>query len=181
MSILAFTTAVLSCVYAGFIIPFGVSGGTRTVVGALLFIGGIVQILAGMWEFRKDNTLAATLFTAYGAFITTVGLVFIIAAGAALANLSNVLGLLFLCWTIFNAVLIAGALRTSTALLAALGLLFIAFAFMTIGHLAGFNGVLLRIGGWIGIITALVAWYVSLASLTREENLPLPTGPEPMR
>ena len=32
------------------------------------FYGGIVQFLAGMWEFRKANTFGATAFASYGAF-----------------------------------------------------------------------------------------------------------------
>jgi succinate-acetate transporter protein len=186
MSLLAFTTAVLGCTYAGFIVPFSATGVSRVAVGVLLLIGGIIQVLAGMWEFRKENTLAATLFTAYGGFIAVIGIIFlpifgIVPAGASLAPFNTVLGLLFLCWAIFNAVLIAGALKTNAVALATLVLLFATFVLLTIGQLAGYNGVLLRIGGWLGIATALVAWYTSLATLTREENLPLPLGPVDIR
>src|SRR2546427_12862723 len=76
MIALAFTTAIIGCTYAGFIIP-SVRAGTSLAVGAALFFGGIVQILAGMWEFRKDNTIAATIFTSYGGFLVAFGIVFI--------------------------------------------------------------------------------------------------------
>src|SRR5579875_2946569 len=76
LSALAFTTAVLGCVYAGFIVP-AVSDSVRIAVGAALFYGGIVQILAGMWEFKKDNTIAATIFSSYGGFLVAFGVVFI--------------------------------------------------------------------------------------------------------
>lgn len=33
-----------------------------------LFYGGIVQILAGMWEFVRKNTFGSVAFTSYGAF-----------------------------------------------------------------------------------------------------------------
>ena len=33
-----------------------------------LAFGGIAQLLAGMWEFRKGNVFGATVFSAYGAF-----------------------------------------------------------------------------------------------------------------
>ncbi len=48
-----------------FIIP-SIRTGTSLAIGAALFYGGIVQILAGMWEFKKNNTIAATIFTSYG-------------------------------------------------------------------------------------------------------------------
>ena len=51
----AMTTFVLSVFNANII-------GTLALVGVLLplalFYGGMVQILAGMWEFRKNNTLS---------------------------------------------------------------------------------------------------------------------------
>src|SRR5947209_11068548 len=68
LSALAFTTAIIGCAYAGFIIP-SVRSSLSLAVGAALFYGGIVQLLAGMWEFRKANTIAATIFSAYGGFL----------------------------------------------------------------------------------------------------------------
>lgn len=32
------------------------------------FFGGLAQLLAGMWEFKRQNTFGATAFTSYGAF-----------------------------------------------------------------------------------------------------------------
>ena len=33
-----------------------------------LAYGGIAQLLAGMWEFRRNNVFGATAFSSYGAF-----------------------------------------------------------------------------------------------------------------
>ena len=57
-------------------------------------------------------------------------------------------------------------------------LLFVAFLLLTIGQLAGGSSVLLAIGGWFGIATAVVAWYTALAGLLRSMNSPyqLPMG-----
>ena len=68
MIALAFATAIIGCAYAGFIIPSD-RASTSLAVGAALFFGGIVQILAGMWEFRHDDTNPATIFTSYGGFL----------------------------------------------------------------------------------------------------------------
>ncbi|MBE3560553.1 MAG: acetate uptake transporter [Ktedonobacteraceae bacterium] len=187
LSVLAFTTIVLGCVYAGFIVPFN-SPLARTAVGGLLFIGGIVQILAGMWEFRKNNTIAATVFSAYGGFLAALGMIFvpsfgILSAVGTSGVLVPVLGLLFLGWTIFTAVLVVGSLRTDMTMLVTLVLLFLTFLFLTIGQLAGENGALLRIGGWLGIICGLVAWYSALAHLLRLNPAPgfrLPMGGTPV-
>lgn len=182
LSALAFTTAIIGCSYAGWIIPSERTG-ISLAVAAALFYGGIVQILAGMWEFRKDNTFAATLFSSYGGFLVAFGVIFV--PGFGILNALNAggamhyaLGLLFLCWTIFTGVLFLGSLRTNGALMLTMILLFVAFLLLTIGQLAGANNVLLAIGGWFGIATAVVGWYTALGGLLRSVNSPyqLPMG-----
>lgn len=171
MSAFAFTTVIIGCVYAGFILP-GVGKGISLAVAAALFYGGLVQILAGMWEFKKNNTMAATIFTSYGGFLAAFGILFLPAFGiekslVATGSLTPALGLFFLCWTIFTGILFLGSLRTNMAMLLVLLLMFVSFLLLTIGELAGANTVLLIIGGWFGIVSGLVAWYVALADMLR--------------
>jgi len=182
LSAFAFTTAILGCTFAGFILP-GVGAGISLVVATALFYGGIVQILAGMWEFRKDNTIAATIFSSYGGFLVAFGVVFLPGFGIfqalnGAAILHPALGLFFLCWTIFSALLFLGSLRTNLALLIVLLLMFLSYLFLTIGELAGASVGLLIIGGWLGIVCALVAWYTALADMLRsaEGAFKLPMG-----
>jgi succinate-acetate transporter protein len=182
MSAFAFTTVIIGCVYAGFILP-GVGKGLSLAVAAALLYGGVVQILAGMWEFRKNNTMAATIFTSYGGFLSVFGILFMPSFGiekslAASSTLHPALGLLFLCWTIFSGILFLGSMRTSIAMLVVLLLLFVSFLLLTIGVLGGMNTVLLIIGGWFGIVSGLVAWYVALADMLRVGKSPflLPMG-----
>jgi len=181
LSALAFTTAIIGCTYAGFIIP-SIRTGTSLAIGAALFYGGIVQILAGMWEFKKNNTIAATIFTSYGGFLVAFGAIFIPGFGIfstlnASSSLHEALGLMFLCWTIFTGVLFLGSLRTNIASMLTLLLLFVAYLLLTIGQLASANSILLAIGGF-AIATALVAWYTALASLVNSTDSPykLPMG-----
>ncbi|CAH7670899.1 GPR1/FUN34/yaaH family-domain-containing protein [Phakopsora pachyrhizi] len=43
---------------------------TNNIVLSMAFgFGGIVQFLAGMWEFASGNTFCATVFSAYGWFL----------------------------------------------------------------------------------------------------------------
>ena len=182
MGALAFTTIVLGCYYAGFIVP-SFAPGVRVAISAALFYGGIVQFLAGMWEFRKANTMAATIFSSYGGFLVALGAIFIPGAGifgaiGGVGIYNAVLGLFFLTWTIFSAVLFLGALRTNMALMLVLFLLFLGYLFLTIGQFAGGNAALLHIGGWLLILCALVAWYTALADLLRAAHGPfqLPMG-----
>src|SRR5947209_131294 len=168
LCVLAFTTAVLGAYYAGFIIPYQTTG-SRMAVGAIIFIGGIVQLLAGMWEFRRNNTTAATVFASYGGFLAALGLVFMpgINITGLLGGAAHLaLGLFFLCWTILTAVLLVGSMRTNRLLVSILGLLFVSYLFLTIGQLARDNRILLGIGGWLGILCALAAWYSAMVYMT---------------
>ena len=181
LSALAFTTAIVGCSYAGFIVP-SLRSGMSIVVATAIFYGGIVQILAGMWEFRTGNTIAATVFSAYGGFLAAFGLLFLPNFGMfstlSANGLHSALGLFFLCWTIFTGVLFLGSFKSSAAMELVLLLLFVSFLFLTIGQLADANTILLVIGGWFGVATAIVAWYTALAGMLNSSGSPikLPLG-----
>jgi succinate-acetate transporter protein len=123
-----------------------------------------------MWEFRRNNTVAATVFSSYGGFLTAIGLVLLL--GLTLGGLIHLaLGLFFLFWTIFLAILLLASLRREHFLAPTLGLLFVSYLILTIGELAFDNRILLIIGGWIAIIAALVAWFAALTNMTGTTNL----------
>jgi uncharacterized protein len=182
LGMIAFTTAILGCFFAGFIIPYEASG-MRAAIAATFLIGGVILVLAGMWEFRKSYLMTATTFTSYGGFLSILGLIFLPNTGIMASLGTGVhlfLGLFFLCWTIFAAVLVLGAMRTSTSMVATLGFLFLAFLLLTIGELAGGSVVLTVIGGWLAIVCAIIAWFASAASIlgsaTRNEVFRMPLG-----
>ncbi len=61
----AMTTFVLSMFNSNLVDG---KGGLPVVLGLALAYGGIVQLLAGMWEFRTGNTFGAVAFCSFGAF-----------------------------------------------------------------------------------------------------------------
>ncbi len=163
LSALALTTFVLSSVNAGYI------SAPNIVVGLALFYGGIVQILAGLQEFKAGNTLGATAFCSYGGFWLAIGVIFVPAFGIAAAytnatDLHTALGFFFLGWTIFTFLMFLGALRSNFALIAFFLFLFLTFLALTIAEFGG-GASWTQIGGWLGIITALLAWYSALAGV----------------
>src|SRR5260370_27549971 len=144
------------------------------VISTALFFGGIVQILAGMWEFKKANAVAATIVSSYGGFLVGLGAIFGALGPLLGAGIFNTaFGLLFLCWTIFTGVLVLGTLRTNMALMLVLLLLFVSYLFLAIGHLALGTTILLRVGGWLGIVSALAAWYIALPDLLQTAHDPV--------
>ena len=174
----AMTTFVLSVFNTNMI-----DGSLGTSVLALaLFYGGIAQLLAGMWEFRKGNTVGALAFTSYGAFwLSYYWLVHDIAAGLQPADQAyKAVGLYLLAWTIFTAYMTIAALRTNGAVLAVFVALTLTFLFLTIGDFAKSTGID-KVGGWLGIVTALLAWYASFAGVTNSTwgKTVMPTWPLP--
>lgn len=182
LNMLAFATALLGCFFANFIVPYGVAS-IQSGIGVAILIAGIVLVLAGMWEFRKNYMITATLFTGYGGFLAALGLLFMTATFTVLVGAGTLhlaLGLIFLCWTIFTGVMFLGTLRTNGSLIGTVGFLFLAYLLLTIGELASANIVLIHIGGWLAIICALIAWAAAAASIlaiaSPREAFRLPLG-----
>ncbi len=151
------TTFFLSAVNAGWVSE----GVTEGVLGLAFFYGGLTQLLAGMWEFANKNTFGAVAFSSYGAFWLSF---WYLVTHLPKTDTATVLGLYLLVWTIFTAYMTIGATRVSGAVLAVFALLTLTFLFLCIGNWRGTTG-LVRVGGWIGILTAIAAWYASLAGV----------------
>ncbi len=178
LSAFALTTFVLSSANAGFF-----KGGS-IVLGLALFYGGLVQLLAGLQEFKAGNTFGATAFCSYGGFWLAVGVVLtpafniVGAYGGDTPAFHTAFGYFFLGWAIFTALMFLGALRSNFALIAVFGLLFITFLLLALAELGAGSG-LAQAGGWFGLATAIVAWYTALAGILSSSRsaFQLPTFP----
>lgn len=130
-----------------------------------LFYGGIGQVLAGMWEFKRVNTFGALAFTSYGAFwLSYAGLVKFVVPGLPAAAVHQGVGLFLLSWTIFTGYMTFAAARINAALLAVFVAATLTFSLLTIGAL-GQASLATRLGGWFGLLTAALAWYTSAAGV----------------
>jgi uncharacterized protein len=169
LSAFALTTFVLSSANAG-LIPG--AGAAKMVIGLAIFYGGIVQVLAGMWEFRSGNTFGAAAFSSYGGFWLALGY----SIQNNLIPSQTALGFFLLGWTIFTALMFLGTLRSNVALIVVFGLLTITFLLLTLGEFGLGTSVL---GGWFGIATALAAWYTAVAGVLAAgpAMFSLPVGP----
>ena len=176
---LAITLFVLSLINAGFLGDTGFA----IVIGLAIFLGGVVLLIAGTVEFRAGNTFTGTVFTSYSALWLSFGFILLPGTGifAALVGEKMVapgLGSYLLAWTIYTALLTICVLRTNVALVSLLVLLVLTLLSLTIGFLAG-SDTFHTIGGYLGIITSFVAWYLGLAGLLPYINprISLPVGP----
>lgn len=171
----AATTFALSFVNAG-LVP---ESAEQAVLPMALFYGGLAQFLAAMWEFRKGNTFGATAFGTYGPFWMAFGFfAWFFLPQIPEAEQGTATGLFLLVFTIFTAYMMIVSLRTTAALVAVFVLLFLAFLFLTIGKFSGGDWAT-TLGGWIGIVTAVAAWYASFAVVLNAtfKKTVLPVGP----
>jgi succinate-acetate transporter protein len=155
----ALTTLVLSSVNAG-LIP---KAAEPVVLGLAFGYGGLAQFCAGMWEFKRNNTLGATAFTSYGAFwIAFALLVTFNVANIPAEARPPAVGIFLLAWGIFTAYMTIAALTLSRPVLVVFVLLTITFFVLAFGAFAGAAGAgLTTLGGYLGIVTAIAAWYAS--------------------
>jgi len=157
----AMTTFVLSMFNANL-----VNGkGLPVVLGLALAYGGIVQLLAGMWEFRTGNTFGAVAFCSFGAFWISFWALQVFYAKQIGGNVGHAVGLYLWAWAIFTAYMTVAALRTSGAVLLVFALLTVTFVLLAIGAV-GAHQTVTHWGGYLGLATAAAAWYASFAAVT---------------
>jgi succinate-acetate transporter protein len=157
----AMTTFVLSMFNANLVNEKG----APVVLGLALAYGGIVQLLAGMWEFRTGNTFGAVAFCSFGAFWISFWALNVFYAKSIGGNVGHALGVYLWAWAIFTAYMTVAALRVSGAVLLVFVLLTATFVLLAIGA-TGPHTTVTHWGGYIGLATAAAAWYASFAVVT---------------
>jgi succinate-acetate transporter protein len=138
-------------------------------IGLGLFYGGIAQFAAGMWSFRRGNVFTATAFSTYGAFWLSLAtyVLLVVFGKAPTKDIGSALGWFLLAFAIFNTYMMFWSLRINTAVFGVFLTLELTEILLFIGF---FNGSgagegLVVVGGLVGILTALVAWYTSAADV----------------
>jgi succinate-acetate transporter protein len=160
----ALTTFVLSVTNAQII-----GGSSVQIVLALaLAAGALAQLLAGMWEFRNGNTFGATAFSSYGAFwISYVAFVWLFAANLKGPDAAGAVGTYLLAWGIFTFYMWIATLRHARPVMIVFLLLWITFFLLAIGEYTG-TKTITQLGGVVGILTAIAAWYASARTIINE-------------
>lgn len=171
LSAFALTTFVLSMFNAGaqgIEIP-------NVVVGLAMFYGGLVQLLAGMWEIALENTFGGTALASYGAFWLSFGAIYIPWFGVLAAyekkesDLANALGFYLLGWTLFTLGMCCCTVKSTVLFFSLFFFLFITFLLLTIAEFSGKTGVKTA-AGVFGVITAFIAWYNAFAGVATRQN-----------
>jgi succinate-acetate transporter protein len=153
----ALTTFLLSAKNVGW------TTGGNAWLGFAFAYGGLAQLLAGMWEFRNRNVFGATAFSTYGAFWIGLGLYVLLVEGGSPDPLND-LGFILLAFAIFNTYMLLWSTRANLATFFVFLTLEVTEIFLFLGFFWNSEGTI-HMGGFVGVCTALVAWYTSSAGV----------------
>lgn len=156
------TTVLLNIHNAGF---FPMSS---MILAMGIFYGGIGQVIAGIMEWKKNNTFGTTAFTSYGLFwLTLVALIVMPKMGLAEAAAPKAMAAYLFMWGLFTLVMFIGTLKISRALQFVFLSLTILFFLLAAGDFTGAEAIT-RIAGYEGIICGFSAIYAALAQVINE-------------
>ena len=171
----ATTTFLLSAANAGWM----TKATTLAFLGYAFAYGGLGQLLAGMWEFRNRNVFGSAAFSTYGAFWIGLGLWVLLVANPAVAAAKTPAALavtgtalnhdkawIVLAFFIVNTYLLILSTQINMAVFLVFLTLEVTELLLWIGGFAGNSG-LVKGGGYVGVVTAVVAWYTSAAFISR--------------
>jgi uncharacterized protein len=170
LSCFALTTWMLSMVNAGW---FTGSSLPLVLVTAFAF-GGTAQFAAGLMEMPRGNTFGFVAFCAYGAFWWSFAL-FVQFFSASVPP--AFVGWWLVMWGVFSFFMWLAALALNRVLQLLFLALWITFFLLGAADWTGM-GSLHQAGGYTGLITALLAFYLAAAELINETHgrIVLPIG-----
>lgn len=157
----AVTTFMLSMINAK-LMNIGVE---PVVFGVALMFGGIAQLIAGTIQFRNGSTFTGVLFTSFGAFwLSLYAIAEFFLKDVPLTQVGHALGLFLYAFGIFTAWLWVASFRTNVVVVVSLALLAATLFVLGAGNYAG-NGLTIEWGGYMGLVVAFLAAYLSCAEL----------------
>jgi hypothetical protein len=149
------------------------------IMGMGIFVGGIAQVIAGIEEWKKNNTFGATAFTAYGFFwISLVASWTLPSLGLAQKSSAYEMGFFLGLWGLFTLGMFFGTLRLSKALQLVFGSLTVLFFLLALRDFTG-SVTIGVMAGWVGLLCGFAALYACLAQILNEVygKIVLPLGP----
>ncbi|MBM3695006.1 MAG: hypothetical protein FJW79_03610 [Actinobacteria bacterium] len=136
------------------------------------FYGGLAQVIAGIMEFRKNNTFGMTAFVSYGSFWITLGFIWVFSGVGASGGLypkenADYFGWYLLLWGLFTLYMFLNTLNKNRSLQVIFGTLVILYGLLAIGNWTA-NETIIKIAGWEGIVCGLSAIYLAAAEIFKE-------------
>jgi succinate-acetate transporter protein len=142
--------------------------------------GGMAQIIAGIMEWRKNNSFAATAFISYGFFWLSLVTLIVLPKLNLIAPADETAMAAYLAiWGLFTAGMFVGTFRLNRALQVVFGTLTILFFLLAIGDYTSASADFKHFTGYEGLVCGFSAIYAGLAQVLNElfGKIVLPLGP----
>lgn len=150
----------------------GLYGLGSMIISMGIFYGGIAQIIAGIMEWKKNNTFGTVAFTSYGFFwITLVGILTFPEMGITKKPDVAAMSAFLFFWGFFSLMLFLCTFKMNKALVTIFFLLTVLFFLLAIGdmyHGTQTGATLKVVAGYEGIATAIAALYTGAAQIINE-------------
>ncbi|HBU12535.1 MAG TPA: hypothetical protein DEB31_07355 [Clostridiales bacterium] len=131
-------------------------------------MGGLAQVIAGIFELRQGNTFGGTAFTAYGLFWWSLIFIWVNPTGGIAAADEKSMGFYLLLWGIFTFFMFIGTLKHNRATMVVFGSLTILFLLLSIGDFIG-SSLVKTIAGIEGVFCGASAIYSAMGQIINGE------------
>jgi uncharacterized protein len=166
MAAYGLTTVLLGLVFSGALPAVGQS----VVAPATVFFGGLVQLIAGLLEYREGNTFGTTVFTSFGGFNMWFGAMVILGSAGALdmKGTDTTVGAWLLLWALLTTGFWIATFRLTRIVTLAVFVAAVTFTLIGLGNVIGSHALVVA-GAWAAVTTGLLATYGSSATLINTE------------
>lgn len=156
----------------------GLFGLDTMIMGMGIMMGGLIQILVGMLEWKKNNMFGMMAFTSYGAFWISLVFIWIFPKmGLGEAPSATAMGYYLAIWGIFTFGLWIATLKMTKTMIWLFGTVVVLFALLAIANFTG-SHLIHTIAGIEGVICGASALYIAIGTLLVEvygkQILPMP-------
>lgn len=145
------------------------------IVALVIFYGGVMMFIAGVWEMVIGNCFAATALGSYGPFWLGYGAIFIKSFGISAAygddatQLNNAIGFYLLGWTIFTFLIVLCTFKSTFMFLFLFFMVGLTLALLAAANMSG-SANTQTAGGVAAIIAGVVGWYNTVAGIATIHN-----------
>jgi len=144
-----------------------------SIIAMAVFVGGLVQLIAGSMAWKKGNTFETVAFTGFGVFWLSFAYILVAPFGASPAGDLS-LGLYLTLWGIFGLGLFFGTLKMGVkALIVVFALLVLTFFATAAGHFTLISIVGIA-AGFFAFLLGAAALYTAIAIVLNELGYKLP-------
>jgi len=157
------TTTILLNLHNADIIPLSI-----VIIGMGIALGGLAQLIAGIFEMKQGNTFAGTAFIAYGAFWWSLVIIWMLAPAGLEADKIS-MGYYLLIWGIFTGFMFIGTLTHNRITQIVFGSLTLLFILLALGDFTG-NHVITLVAGYVGIFCGASAFYSAVGQIVNNEH-----------